>query len=137
MVDPTPAPAPPPQIPPDTAASPEHTPPPPPSTAPETAPTPVPSTVPPENGAPKSTDPEKFFKGAKAMDRLKGYLKDVPILHARMTKVVEDQEANLAAARKALQNFDDVTAKIIETVERWEAEEKEKEADGGGAGPDA
>lgn len=68
-------------------------------------------------------DPKKSFTGAKAVDRMKGYLRDVPVLHKRLTAVIEEQERNLAEARKALERFDKVTADIEQTVKRWEEEQ--------------
>jgi hypothetical protein len=65
-------------------------------------------------------DPEKSFAGASALDKLKAYLRDVPPLHARLVKVIEEQEANLARSKQALVAFDGVTAEIRAIVDRWE-----------------
>jgi hypothetical protein len=87
-----------------------------PSPAPHAAPAPAPRKV-------MALRPQKSFPGATATDRMKDYLKDVPVLHARLSKVVVDQEANLAAAKKALVEFDAVTAKIKAVVAKWEEEQ--------------
>lgn len=72
-------------------------------------------------------DAEKSFTGSSALDKLKAYLRDVPPLHARLVKVIEEQEANLVRSQEALTRskealvtFDGVTADIRALVDRWE-----------------
>lgn len=58
-----------------------------------------------------------------AVDRLKAYLKDIPVIHGRLSKFVADQEAQLAASKKSLAEFDEVTAQLKATVAKWEEEQ--------------
>lgn len=58
-----------------------------------------------------------------AIDRMKAYLKDIPVIHGRLNKFVADQEAQLAAAKKSLAEFDAVTAQLKATVAKWEEEQ--------------
>lgn len=70
---------------------------------------------------------KKSFTGANAVDKMKAYLRDVPVLHKRLVTVVEGLERNLAEARVAKENFDGVTASIQAAVDRWEEEQKHDE----------
>lgn len=87
-------------------------------------------------------DAKKSFTGAKAVDRMKGYLRDVPVLHKRLTTVIEEQERHLAQAKEALGRFETVTKDIEQTVKSWEEEQhgrgsQERDGDGSAAGGDA
>lgn len=71
--------------------------------------------------------PQKSFPAAasaSAADRLKEYLKDVPMLHGRLTKAVTEQEANAAASRKTLADFETTVAQMKGLVAKWEQEEQ-------------
>ena len=68
-------------------------------------------------------DPKRAYEGSTAVDRMKQYLKDVPVLHQRLTSTVASLEATLAAARKAATELEKVTADIRVTVARWEEEQ--------------
>ena len=94
--------------------------------------TPVPDngTLPGTNISPPRFDPKKSFKGTSAMDRAKKYLKDVPVLHARLEKVIEEQEANMKSSRASLDNFDAVTNEIRAMVDIWEKDIQEEKKSG-------
>jgi hypothetical protein len=68
-------------------------------------------------------DPKKAYEGSTAVDRMKQYLKDVPVLHQRLTASVAGLEATLTAAKKAAADLEKVTADIRVTVARWEGEQ--------------
>lgn len=59
-----------------------------------------------------------------AADRLKEYLKDVPALHGRLTKAVNEQEANVVVAKKTLVEFETTVTSIKALVAKWEQEEQ-------------
>jgi len=67
---------------------------------------------------------KKSFGGANAVDKMKAYLRDVPVLHKRLVKVIEDLDRTLGEARVAKENFEAVTAQIEDTVKRWEEEQR-------------
>ena len=79
---------------------------------------------------PPRFDAKKSFEKTSAMDRAKRYLKDVPVLHARLENVIEAQEANLTASKESLAKFDSVTAEIQKTVDSWEKDSQETKANG-------
>lgn len=56
-------------------------------------------------------DHKKGFEGTSAMDRFKAYLKEVPVIHARLVKTVSE--------------FETVTRRIQEIVNKWEEEQKD------------
>jgi hypothetical protein len=66
---------------------------------------------------------KRSFQATNAVDRMKQYLRDVPVLHKRLNQVVADSEQNLAAAKKAVVEFEAVTAQIKSIVDRWEEEQ--------------
>jgi septal ring factor EnvC (AmiA/AmiB activator) len=88
----------------------------------------------------KLLDPKKSFENVDTMDRMKAYLRDVPVLHARMVKVIEEQEAllsnqqaHLNAARASLTRFEALTKQIEDTVAKWEKEQADAGRDAGPA----
>jgi hypothetical protein len=58
------------------------------------------------------------------MDRAKEYLKDIPVLHARLTAVVASLESVLAAAKKSAADLEKTEADIRSAIARWEEEQK-------------
>lgn len=101
-----------------------------PTAAPE-APAPMPASAPatPQRKA-VAFRAQKSFQGTSAMERMKAYLKDVPVLHQRLTAVVAaleqqlvDGQKHLEAAKKTLADFEATTSQIKTTVARWEEEQ--------------
>lgn len=90
-------------------------------------PVPAPATAPP---APRKAVALRITKSPpgsppmSAADRLKEYLKDVPGLHARLKKAVEDAEANNALSKKTLAEFETTVTGIKALVAKWEQEEQ-------------
>jgi hypothetical protein len=68
-------------------------------------------------------DPKKAYEGTTAVDRMKQYLKDVPVLHQRLTTTAAGMEASLASVRKVVADLEKVTADIKATIARWEEEQ--------------
>jgi len=93
-------------------------------TATNTAPAAAPASAP---AAPRkqvhSFNAKKAFEGTSAVDRMKQYLKDVPVLHARLTTTIASLEATLAAAKKSAAELEKVTADIKVTVAKLEEEQ--------------
>jgi len=86
---------------------------------------PAPVSAPRRLPPPPKFDAKKSFQNADAAEKLKGYLRDVPVLHARLTKVIQDWEAQLALAKANLESFDRVTRDVEATVASWEKEKGE------------
>ena len=66
------------------------------------------------SGEIKRLDPAQFGKKAELTERLKSILKDVPVLHERLTKATKE--------------FEEITSRARSIVEEWErlnAESKE------------
>lgn len=61
---------------------------------------------------------------ASPMDRAKEYLKDIPVLHARLTAIVTSWEGLLATAKKTVADLEKTEADIRSAVARWEEEQK-------------
>ena len=94
-----------------------------------TAATPASATAPaPRKGVPFT---RRSFEATNSVDRMKQYLKDVPILHKRLSDVVLALErhlvvsgAHLDQAKKTLAEFNSTTEAIKANVARWEEEQK-------------
>jgi len=95
--------------------------------SPAIAPIPAPAAVAPPGPrkAPAFT-PKKAFQATNSMERLKEYLKEVPVLHKRLTDVVVGLEANLSSARASLAQFDETTSRVRALVDRMEKEERDQ-----------
>jgi len=59
----------------------------------------------------------------KPVDKLKGYLRDVPVLHARLVRVINEWEGQLTKAKADLAEFQRVTEGIKSTVAKWEKDD--------------
>jgi hypothetical protein len=90
-------------------------------------------------------DPKKAFGATAQMDRWKEYIKDIPVLRARIIKAVEHLEAlvsqlpqQLEAAHAAQKAFDEATVEITSRFQQWEkTHESERSATAGEAGTPA
>lgn len=104
----------------------------------QTAPVPVP--VPPVDGRtsalpsptpagppriqPRMIDPKTAFSTA---DKMKQYLREVPVLHARLVKAVDGLERTLTEARGTLAELTAATERVKTLVEEWEKEHGRKD----------
>lgn len=84
-------------------------------------------------------DPKTAYTGTSAVDRMKAYLKEVPLLRARLLKVIEEQEVHLKHARASVEEFEETTARIEALVTTWEEEQnaERRHASPGPTGPPA
>lgn len=93
-------------------------------------------TLPPSRaGAVPRLDPKTSFKGADAMDRLKAYLREVPVLHARLLCVVQGLERLLAEAQTRLAEFDATAALIRTAADKFGKEDGLERTDAGAEAP--
>ena len=69
----------------------------------------------------KPLDPKKFGKGAELKEKLKAILKDVPVLHERLTQVTGEME-------RLSREFREATEKAQKIVAEWEALNEQEKA---------
>lgn len=69
-------------------------------------------------------DPKKSFQSTKSVDRLKEYLKKIPVYDAQLKTILADLNQALAEATAAKERFERVTAEIEATVKQWDEERK-------------
>ena len=82
-------------------------------------PAPVPQRTVPRMSAARS------FKTTSAVDKMKAYLKEVPVLHAQLRSVIGKLDIQLESVRQTEVEFKDLSKRIEETVARWEEEQKD------------
>jgi hypothetical protein len=69
---------------------------------------------------------KRSFPGSAAatpLEKAKEYLKDIPVLHARLMAVVRTLEGTLLIAQKAAADLEKIGADIKAHVARWEEEQ--------------